>query len=219
MGLYRILFLRGLMTINLRGGGQVISGRKKPKKAPKEVKFSEGKALAVGDGTDTVNALEEVTVVGKAKNATNCPDCLDPSTIGQNLLGLTYPGGDNPKTYAGDYSYSYVPTRLSEYPAIGHDRRYDNLGTLGVKGLLTDTRAIGADWRFVREELFIASSPYADPISRLQAGILGIGLETAALPKTIFQLAQPNGQGLIGIIIWDNTSNIGVTNTPSTFKH
>lgn len=49
-----------------------------------------------------------------------CPNCLDPSTVGQNLLGLSYPGGNNPRTYAGDYSYSYVPLLLSEYPAIGH---------------------------------------------------------------------------------------------------
>lgn len=82
---------------------------------------------------------------------------------------MSYPGGNNPRTYAGDYSYSYVPKRLSEYPAIGHDRRYDNLGTAGAKGLLTDTRAIGADWRFVGEELSIALNPFNDSVSRMQA--------------------------------------------------
>jgi hypothetical protein len=38
----------------------------------------------------------------------------------------------------------YIPTNLAEYPAIGHDRRYDNLRIQGASGLFTDTRAIGA---------------------------------------------------------------------------
>lgn len=154
-----------------------------------------------------------------ANRERKCANCTDPSTIGQNLLGLTYPGGTNPRTFADDYSYSYVPKRLSEYPAIGHDRRYDNLGTAGAKGLLTDTRAIGADWRFVGEEFSIASNQFVDPVSRMQAGILGFGLGVAALPKTIYKLAQPNGQGLTNILIWYNYSNIGVTNAPETHTH
>jgi len=146
-----------------------------------------------------------------------CPNCLDPSTLGQNFLWLSYPGGNNPRTYSGDDSYSYVPSRLSEYPAIGHDRRYNNLGIAGPKGLFTDTRAIGADWRFVWEELSIASNPFVDPISRMQAGILGLGVGGFALPKTIYQLGQNNG--LININIWYNISNEGVSNTPDTYKH
>ena len=148
-----------------------------------------------------------------------CRNCLDPSTVGQNLLGLSYPGGDNPRTYAGDYSYAYVPERSSEYPAIGHDRRYDNLEIAGIKGLLTDTRAVGADWRFVVEELSIALYPFNNPVTRKQAFILGEGLGLMALPKTIYLLAQPNGQGLIDIITWYNISNVGVTNTPDIHKH
>jgi hypothetical protein len=120
-------------------------------------------------------------------------------------------------TYAGDYSYSYVPKRLSEYPAIGHDRRYDRLGTAGMKGLLTDTRAIGADWKFVGQELEIAGSPFINPIDRMQAGILGIGLGIAALPKTILQLSSP--LGFNGIMMWYQISSNGVTNTPDIHKH
>jgi len=130
---------------------------------------------------------------------------------------LTYPGGNNPRTYSGKYTYSYVPGRLSEYPAIGHDRRYDNLGTAGAKGLLTDTRAIGADWRFVGEELGIALNPFNDPITRMQAFILGEGLGLASFPKTLYQLSQPNG--FLEIIMWYNVSNVGVTNTPSNHTH
>ena len=146
-----------------------------------------------------------------------CHDCLDPSTVGNNLFGLTYPGEDNPLTYNKDYTYQYVPVRLSEYPAIGHDRRYDNLKIQGATGLFTDTRAIGADWRFVGEELSIALNPFNDPISRMQAFILGEGLGIAALPKTLYQLTQPSG--LYGVVMWYNISNVGVTNTPSIHKH
>jgi len=142
-------------------------------------------------------------------------DCLDPSTVGHNLLWLTYPGGNNPLTYNKDYTYQYVPERLSEYPAIGHDRRYDNLKIQGKKGLFTDTRAIGADWRFVREELGIALNPFNDSITRMQSFILGGGLGLAAFSKTLYQLSQPNG--LREVIIWYNISNRGVTNTPSTY--
>ncbi|MCA1745673.1 MAG: LysM peptidoglycan-binding domain-containing protein, partial [Bacteroidales bacterium] len=84
----------------------------------------------------TSNEVSGMMEGGSVSGWGKCANCLDPSTIGQNLLGLTYPGGNNPRTYADDYSYSYVPKRLSEYPAIGHDRRYDNLGTAGAKGLL-----------------------------------------------------------------------------------
>ncbi|NVO09211.1 MAG: VCBS repeat-containing protein [Bacteroidales bacterium] len=144
-------------------------------------------------------------------------DRLNPATIGHNLLGLTYPGGNNPRTYSGKYSYSYVPSNVSEYPAIGHDRRYDNLGTKGLKDLLTDTRAISADFRFVIEELSIASCPYFDPTSRIDAALLGYGLGLMAVPKTLFQLAKP--YGLIEIIMWDKVSSAGVTNVPSSDNH
>ena len=100
----------------------------------------------------------------KAQGGGGCPNCLDPSTIGNNLFGLTYPGPNNPRSYNGEYNYSYVPTNLAEYPAIGHDRRYDKLKIKGAWGLFTDTRAIGADWRFVIEELSITANPYLSPI-------------------------------------------------------
>ena len=37
-----------------------------------------------------------------------CPTCLDPSTLHKNLLGLSYPGGNNPLSYNKQYNYSYV---------------------------------------------------------------------------------------------------------------
>jgi len=95
--------------------------------------------------------------------------------------------------------------------------RYLLLAKILANQLLTDIRAIGSDWRFVWEELSIASSPFVDPISRMQAGILGVGLGVSALPKTIYQLGHHNG--LIDVIIWYNLSNEGVSNTPDTHKH
>lgn len=150
------------------------------------------------DGTRIeVRDINEVSIIG------HDPNSLNPSTLHKNLFGLTYPGGNNPLTYGGDYTYEYVPTQLSEYPAIGHDRRYDNLKIEGASGLLLDTRAIGADWRFVVEELFIALNPFGyvntgDSIiitnneDRGKALILGIGLGIAATPKTIFKLSTDN---------------------------
>ena len=147
----------------------------------------------------------------------DCKDCINPASIGNNLLGLTYPGGDNPKTNGGDYSYSYVPKNLSEYPAIGHDRRYDKLGVKGASGLFTDRRAIGADWRFVGEELLIANNLLVNPIDRVSAGILGIGLGLSSLPKTLVEFNSP--KGIDRIIMWYYISNQGVNNIPSIHKH
>lgn len=105
----------------------------------------------------------------------------------------------------------------SAFSGIGHDRRYDNLKITGASGLFTDTRAIGADWRFVGEELSIAANPYLNPIDRASAGILGIGLGLSALPKTLFQLSSPFGYGQI--MMWYNISNQGVNNAPTIHKH
>jgi hypothetical protein len=102
---------------------------------------------------------------------------------------------------------------MSEYPAIGHDRRYDNLGTAGASGLLLDTRTIGADWQFVGEELNISGNQFLNPIDRVDAFILGVGLGLASLPKTIFQLGS-GPAGAAETMAWYSVSNIGVTNTP-----
>lgn len=151
------------------------------------------------------------------RNGGTCPDCLNPSTVGNNLLGLTYPGGNNPRSYNKKYNYSFVPTNLSEYPAIGHDRRYDNLNITGASGLFTDVRAIGADWKFVAEEFSIAVNPFMKPADRLSSGILGFGLGLSALPKTMFQLSSP--YGFEQMLMWYQISNQGVNNTPNVHKH
>lgn len=74
------------------------------------------------------------------------------------LTWLSYPGGNNTKSYNRQDDFSYASFFKSEYPAIRHDRRYDRLDIEGAAGLLTDTRTLGADIRFVAEEFRIAFS-------------------------------------------------------------
>jgi RHS repeat-associated protein len=143
------------------------------------------------------------------------PNALDPRTVGQNLLGLTYPGGNNPKSYDRKYSYSYVPQSLAEFPAIGHDRRYDNLGTAGISGLLADTRAISSDYRFVTQELAVAILS-TNIKTKIQATVLGGGLGFLASFKTLGHLANPSSGGFGTILMWDSVANRGVNNTPSS---
>lgn len=157
--------------------------------------------------------------VNSNRNSVNstCPECLNPATIGHNLFYLSYPGGDNPQSYNDDYSYSYVPKNISEYQAIGHDRRYDNLKIQGLSGLLTDARATGADWKFVMEESKLALIPGYGIRERFYAGSLGIGLGLFSLPKTLLFIAQPGG--FLRARMWYEKSNKGVNNAPTVHKH
>lgn len=147
----------------------------------------------------------------------SCPECLDASTLGKNIGGMSYPGGNNPRSINGDYNYSYIPENIAEYPAIGHDRRYDNLGVTGASGLFTDSRAIGADVRFVAEEMAIALNPTVGLQDRITAAFLGSSLAIAAFPKTMLKLITPNGMGEIQV--WYNFSNKGANNIPTKHKH
>lgn len=71
----------------------------------------------------------------------------------------------------------------------------------------------------MHEELGIASNPFLNPIDRMSAGILGVGLGLGALPKTIYQLNSMFGFGYIEMMLWYNISNQGVDNTPTIHKH
>jgi len=116
------------------------------------------------------------------------PDALDPRTLGQQFLGiggLTYPGPSNPKTYSGNDDYTYAPRRIEELPAIAHDLAYDKLNVRGGGGLFTAKSAIGADYRFVAQELTI-SIISTNIRTKYTAGALGVGLGLAALPKTVY---------------------------------
>ncbi len=145
-----------------------------------------------------------------------CPDCLNPNTLNKNFLGLSYPGPDNPRSFNGKYSYAHIPKELSEYPAIGHDRRYDRLGITGASGLFFDPRATGADWRFIMEEFGISTLPIGNG-AKLHAGLFGTFMAVGVLPKTLYSIISSKGIG--DIVFWYNISNVGVNNYPDVHKH
>lgn len=118
------------------------------------------------------------------------PDALDPRTVGHNIFWTTYAGPFNPKTYAGNDDYSYVPKRPEEFPALAHDLTYDRLRITGAGGLFTASSAIGADYKFVTQELAIAINPAYNARTRYTAYTLGVGLGLAAAPKTAYTFSK-----------------------------
>ncbi|WP_461791792.1 RHS repeat domain-containing protein [Pedobacter sp.] len=113
------------------------------------------------------------------------PDALDIRTLGKNILGTTYAGGDNPKKYNGKDDYSYLPPNPVELSAFKHDLAYDRMQIKGSGGLFNDKRAIPADWTFVGENLLHSINPNLDALNRFRAVVVGVGLGLGALPKTI----------------------------------
>jgi hypothetical protein len=65
----------------------------------------------------------------------------------------------------------------------------------GSGGLFKEQKALGADARFVYNELSIAANPAAGAGDRIRAGILGVFLGLAATPKAI-DYFMPRGQGI-----------------------
>ena len=131
--------------------------------------LKQGKADAISIYNKLKESIKDGMILVTSGGTTifaNCNSCLNPGSLYKNLFGLSYPGGNNPRTYGGNYSYEYIPKYSSEYPAIRHNRRYDNLRIEGAKGLLTDKRAIGADWRFVLEKFAIANNVFNIPIDK-----------------------------------------------------
>lgn len=151
-----------------------------------------------------------------------CMSCRNPYTENNNIFYLTYPGGNNPLNWLGDADYTAIPSSLADYPAIGHDRRYDKLKIKGLSGLLFDTRAIGADAIFVSEQMEIAYNPTLPLRDRIQANILGSGLGACALGKTLIKLSQgPKAfqETMMYFIISNYNKNGLITNTPDTHNH
>ncbi|GAB3639106.1 hypothetical protein GCM10027422_46970 [Hymenobacter arcticus] len=152
-----------------------------------------------------------------------CPTCLDPSSLHQNGfgLGLDYTGGNNPKSYNGNDNYEHRPESLADYPSIGHDRRYDNIGARGPHGVLFDTHATGADLRFGAEQYgtFVGafySGKFVDAYEALGAGtVIGV----IGIAKGLYVIAGDPKNGLFELITWYKISNKGVTNDPSYRGH
>ncbi len=213
-------FAEGDSTIRPTAELPFFPPKTKPSYRPKASTNTDNTSLGPGvTGSETTLPIpylsSKLSMDAEEQTIVVCPNCIDPSTIQRNipLVGgrSTYAGGNNPMTYNKDYTYLYIPTMLTDYPAIGHDRRYDKLQIAGIRGLFLEARAIGADWRFVSEQLMLMSLPL-DYSTRINAGILGLGLGAAALPKTVFQLSKPNGYP--EMMMWYHISNYGVTNNP-----
>ncbi len=161
---------------------------------PVHGRFLQRDPIGYGDGMGVYvyvgnNSLKMIDPFGTERN------CLDPSTAGRNLLGLDYAGGDNPLNEDGKTpNYETIPKSKADYPAIGHDRRYTELGIKGFPGLATETKSIAADWQFVYEELALVVSldGNVDFTSRWQAAVLGVGLGAIAFPKTAIAARFPN---------------------------
>ncbi|TKC02766.1 RHS repeat domain-containing protein, partial [Pedobacter frigoris] len=149
---------------------------------------------------------------GNFGNNVKNPRALDYSTVGKNLGGGTYAGGDNPRNNDGSYSYTYVPTKPFDPPGIGHDRRYDNLKAVGLISLIADHRAIGADWVFVKEQLLVAGRQDISSKDKVKAYFIGTGLGFFSLTKTIHALSAPGGMTYIQRSY--KISNVNVTNEP-----
>jgi RHS repeat-associated protein len=115
------------------------------------------------------------------------PKALDPRTINQNILGYTYPGPNNPKNYNGDDDYSYIPINPIEIPGLIHDLAYDRKRARGASGLITNTKVIEDDFRFVYQHYALANNKNLSLKTRFHSYILGRGLHMLATPKMILQ--------------------------------
>jgi hypothetical protein len=114
------------------------------------------------------------------------PDILDPRTLNQNLFGYSYPGPNNPKTYAGNDDYTYVPRNPMELPGMLHDLQYEKLQIAGANGLLNSEEALGADAQFVVLHMVMALDPrIGGSLTQLKSFALGAGLGMLATPKAM----------------------------------
>ena len=133
---------------------------------------------------------EKLTIFG------TCDDCVNAETLYKNLMGTSYTGGDNPRTYNDKDSYQYLPKNLSEYGSIRHDKKYDKKGVSGLSGALLNPNVKNADMELamynalnmalntnISEKLksgatsaaFLFIATYKNIISQMAAGDVGTG--------------------------------------------
>ena len=139
-------------------------------------------------------------------------DKLDPSTLGRNIGGTNYIGKHNPQTYpdAKDnrkWDYSASPVNFADFAAFLHDKSYDNVGAEGINGVLFDTKAIGADWRFVGNQIVMgkAALMMGDFNSAKLSYGTALGMGLGVTGKTLFQISKPT-TGAFEILMWDKIS-------------
>jgi RHS repeat-associated protein len=115
-------------------------------------------------------------------------DKLNPETLGKNLFGLNYPGGNNPKKYNGESDYSVKPTEI-EVPAYIHDKDYDEARAVGGGSLFFNSAVTTADNNFVKrmDKLVDKYKDTGEYKSMIKASILGNGLNAASSFKQAYQ--------------------------------
>nr|WP_255494192.1 RHS repeat-associated core domain-containing protein [Hufsiella ginkgonis] len=118
------------------------------------------------------------------------PDALDPRTIGQNILGLTYAGPWNPTKYNGKDDYSYAPKYPEDIPAYIHDKDFDRLGLKGAGPVFNDSRAQGPNVSLVNREIGVAFSLDASLMSRIRALVVANGIGAASIYHDIKSAAD-----------------------------
>ena len=104
-------------------------------------------------------------------------ESVNAETLHKNLLGSSYVGGNNPKTYGKQDSYEYLPKNTSEYPAMKHDIAYNNAEAKGAADAFFNVSdaVIKADSQFIREQFQIANNPQIPRADRNRARAYAIG--------------------------------------------
>jgi len=109
-------------------------------------------------------------------------DNLNPNTVGNNLDGTSYMGGNNPMLENGvDYYYGRVPDWGSkEYAAYLHDVDYVNMDiNKGTFSLFLGNKTLPADWSLAGRQLYLSLNN-----SNFSGVMWGLGMTTIAAYKT-----------------------------------
>ena len=118
-------------------------------------------------------------------NSTGLWSDVNPSTLHQNLLHQNYLGGNNPKNYYGNDTYSVEPSSRIDRPAMFHDIDYDKLNITGLKGMLTSTAAIPADLTLIGSEYALTLDDTVPLGEKFEAFGIAVGVTILTAPKTI----------------------------------
>lgn len=156
-----------------------------------KIKIKDGVAIkSTANNNPSVEAIYAQLVIDQS---------VDPATVNRNLFGSVYIGPLNPRTKDGkSWSYQPKPQNRVDAAAMWHDKYYDNVQIEGFSGLLTDTRAIGGDWKFVFETHWVYVTDLSPKVKGI-AALSSFGLGLVAIPKTFYQLYIKRG-GIINPI-------------------
>ncbi|NUQ80679.1 MAG: hypothetical protein HUU10_03625, partial [Bacteroidetes bacterium] len=117
-------------------------------------------------------------------------DSVNPTTLKQNILNENYPGGDNPKSIEGhDWWGRIKGDTFVDLPAQLHDAAWTRMGLHADKygiTLATTTTSYLADWRFVGQNLYLATKHVrSSPLLSMKAYSIGIGFAAIIYPKSV----------------------------------